>query len=88
LQNEDPIVVTGAGGFIGGNQVVSLRAQGCARIRAVDIKPLEEWHQRFGDVENLSLDLNSKENCETAARDAPRYLQSRGKYGGNGLHRE
>jgi hypothetical protein len=43
-----------------------LRARGCTAIRAVDIKPLEPWYQRFDDVKNLSLDLNLKENCEIA----------------------
>ena len=70
MQSENLIVVTGTGRFIGGNLVGALRAQGGRRIRAVDIKPLEERHQRFGDVENLSLDLNIKENCETAAKNA------------------
>jgi len=60
LGNENIVVVTGAGGFIGGNLVAALRWQGFTRIRAVDIKPFEEWYQRFGDVENLCLDLNSK----------------------------
>ena len=68
----DMAMVTGAGGFIGGNLVADLRARGYKRVRAVDIKPLHEWYQRFEDVENLSLDLNLKENCEKvteAARD-------------------
>ncbi len=64
------IVVTGAGGFIGGNLVSALREQGHTRIRAIDIKPFDEWYQRFDDVENLRLDLNLKENCEIAARAA------------------
>jgi GDP-D-mannose 3', 5'-epimerase len=52
------IVVTGAGGFIGGSPVASLRQRGHSQIRAVDVKPLEHWYQKFEDVENLSLDLN------------------------------
>jgi nucleoside-diphosphate-sugar epimerase len=66
----DLVVVTGAGGFIGGNLVADLRARGHKRIRAVDIKPFDEWCQSFDDVENLSLDLNLKENCEKAAQGA------------------
>ena len=49
----DLVLVTGAGGFIGGNLVRELRARGCKRIRAVDLKPIQEWYQRFEDVENL-----------------------------------
>lgn len=44
-------VVTGAGGFIGGALVADLRRQG-HKVRAVDIKPLDEWFQRFDDVDN------------------------------------
>src|ERR1700730_5074161 len=64
------IVVAGAGGFIGGALVAQLRAQKHRNIRAVDIKPVEEWYQCFSDVENMTLDLNLKENCETAAEGA------------------
>ena len=63
-------VITGAGGFIGGALVAELRRQGYRRIRAVDIKPMEEWYQVFDDVENLQLDLNLQENCERVAKDA------------------
>jgi nucleoside-diphosphate-sugar epimerase len=64
------VLVAGAGGFIGGALVASLRQQGYGRIRAVDVKPLEHWYQKFSDVENLTLDLNLKESCEIAARGA------------------
>jgi nucleoside-diphosphate-sugar epimerase len=60
------IVVTGAGGFIGGSLVAAMRARGCTSIRAVDMKPLGTWYQEFDDVQNLSLDLNLIENCQTA----------------------
>lgn len=59
------IVVTGAGGFIGGHLVNDLRQQGNT-VRAVDIKPLEEWYQRFEDVDNLQLDLDFRESCHKA----------------------
>jgi nucleoside-diphosphate-sugar epimerase len=85
LRGENLIVVTGAGGFIGGNLVAALRGQGFARIRAVDIKPLEEWYQRFDDVENLSLDLNIKENCERAAKDASDIYNLAANMGGMGF---
>jgi len=61
----DPtIVVAGGGGFIGGHLVDALRRKGAAKIRAVDIKPFDQWYQRFDDVENLRLDLQLKESCE------------------------
>ena len=63
------VVVAGAGGFIGGSLIAQLRAAG-QRLRAVDVKPFDEWYQRFDDVENLRLDLNLKEDCETAVDGA------------------
>ena len=79
------VVVTGAGGFIGGHLVADLRRQNYRNIRAVDIKPLEDWYQRFDDVENLSLDLNVKENCDTAAKGAGQIFNLAANMGGMGF---
>ncbi|MBN9661204.1 MAG: NAD-dependent epimerase/dehydratase family protein [Acidobacteria bacterium] len=79
------VVVTGGGGFIGGSLVADLRNQGYTKIRAVDIKPFEQWYQIFDDVENLSLDLNLKENCETAARGAGQIFNLAANMGGMGF---
>ena len=81
----DLILVTGAGGFIGGNLVGNLRSRGYKRIRAVDIKPLDDWYQRFEDVENLSLDLNLKESCEKAAQGARDIYNLAANMGGMGF---
>ena len=59
------IVVCGAGGFIGGHLVADLLRQG-AEVRAVDLKPLDEWYQLFSNAENLELDLQEKQACEKA----------------------
>src|SRR6202522_1418904 len=82
---DDLTVVTGAGGFIGGALVASLRKQGRKRIRAVDIKPSAHWYQSFHDVENLSLDLNEKQNCELAARGAREIYNLAANMGGMGF---
>ena len=79
------LVVTGAGGFIGGSLVARLHAQGRRRIRAVDVKPLTEWYQKFDDVENLSLDLNRRQNCEAAARGASDIYNLAANMGGMGF---
>jgi len=62
------IVVCGAGGFIGGHLVAEFRKQGCTRLRAVDIKPLDHWYQRFDDVENLRMNLQEKSACHRAVK--------------------
>jgi len=82
---QELVVVTGAGGFIGGSLVANLRAQGHKRIRAVDLKPVDEWCQQFSDVENLCLDLNLKENCERAAAGAANIYNFAANMGGMGF---
>src|SRR5205085_9875705 len=61
------IVVCGAGGFIGGHLVADLLRQG-KTVRAVDVKPLDEWYQLFPDAESHQLDLQEKAACEKAVR--------------------
>jgi nucleoside-diphosphate-sugar epimerase len=79
------VVVAGGGGFIGGNLVASLRQQGYRHIRAVDVKPLDHWYQKFEDVENLTLDLNDKENCEIATKGATVVYTLAANMGGMGF---
>jgi nucleoside-diphosphate-sugar epimerase len=79
------VVIAGGGGFIGGNLVADLRRQGYKKIRAVDIKPLPEWYQRFDDAENLVLDLNLRENCETACQGAHAVFNLAANMGGMGF---
>ncbi len=60
-----PILVCGAGGFIGGHLATALRRQGHA-VRAVDKKPLEDWYLRPEGAEALQLDLSRLDACERA----------------------
>jgi GDP-D-mannose 3', 5'-epimerase len=78
-------VVTGAGGFIGGALISNLREKGFTNIRAADIKPLEEWYQRFDDVENLVLDLNLKSHCESVCQGACHIYNLAANIGGMGF---
>lgn len=81
----EKIVVCGAGGFIGGHLVSDLLRQGFENIRAVDQKPLEAWYQLVPQVENLQLDLQGREACETALKDAQVVYNLAADMGGMGF---
>jgi len=78
-------VVCGAGGFIGGHLVQSLLNNGVDVVRAVDVKPLEDWYQVSKDVESLSLDLKDKESCLQAADGVDVVFQLAADMGGMGF---
>ncbi len=60
------VLVTGAGGFIGGHLVARLRALGVESIRGVDLAPLDQWQQIFDDVDNRRGDLRDLAECRRA----------------------
>jgi nucleoside-diphosphate-sugar epimerase len=60
------IVVSGAGGFIGGHLVAELLREGKDQVRAIDRKPLDQWYQRHDTAENLQLDLSMMNACTEA----------------------
>ena len=78
------IIVAGAGGFIGGHLTRKLKDMG-HHVRAVDKKPLNQWYQVHTDVDNLVLDLNSKENCYTALNGFNEVFNLAADMGGMGL---
>lgn len=78
------VVVAGGGGFIGGHLVAALRSRGRS-VRAVDVKPLSEWHQVFEGVENIVADLKLKQECEAACARAETVYQLAADMGGMGF---
>jgi nucleoside-diphosphate-sugar epimerase len=80
-----PVLVAGAGGFIGGWLVRSLVEQGYSDVRAVDIKPLSEWYQEFPEAENQNLDLRLIENCRTAVKGRRHVFNLAADMGGMGF---
>jgi GDP-D-mannose 3',5'-epimerase len=82
---DDLIVVAGGGGFIGGHLVAHLRQQGYWRIRAVDIKPVEDWYQWFEEVDNVVADLKERDACRTAVEGASRVYNLAADMGGMGF---
>ena len=79
------VVVCGAGGFIGGHLVKSLLDNGANVIRAVDVKPIDEWYQTSAGVTNLVLDLKDKDSCMIAAQGAEVVFQLAADMGGMGF---
>jgi GDP-D-mannose 3',5'-epimerase len=79
------VVVCGAGGFIGGHLVKSLLDNGANVIRAVDVKPMNEWYQTSAGVANLVLDLEDKASCMKAAQGAEVVFQLAADMGGMGF---
>lgn len=79
------VVVTGAGGFIGGHLVRALLDQG-HRLRAVDIKPLDEWHQVHSGAVNLVQDVSMIESArEVMAGGADEVYNLAADMGGMGF---
>lgn len=70
MSKDDLIVVTGAGGFIGGHLLANLAREGYTNLRGIDIKPLSQWYQVIEEVENLQGDLKKIEECRRACKDA------------------
>ena len=85
LKNDDLIVITGAGGFIGGALTRRFHEQGFTHLRAVDRKPLYEWYQRTPGVESLCLDLSERKNAERAAEGAVEVYNLAADMGGMGF---
>ena len=80
------IVVTGAGGFIGGWLVRTLVERDEGQVFAVDKKPLSEWEQihklaaSFGNA-----DLSLPENCKKAVEGADEVYNLAADMGGMGF---
>ncbi len=85
LRSDDLIVIAGGGGFIGGSLARYFRDQGFNRIRAIDKKPLPDWHQVVPDVETLCLDLSREENCRRACEGAAEVYNMAADMGGMGF---
>lgn len=84
MKSAQTILVAGAGGFIGGELVKALLAEGYS-VRAVDKKPQWQWYQQFQDAENLTLDLEDKASCVCAVKDCNEIYNLAADMGGMGF---
>ncbi|MBC8096408.1 MAG: NAD-dependent epimerase/dehydratase family protein [Akkermansiaceae bacterium] len=85
LKKDDLIVITGAGGFIGGNLALYFKKKGFTNLRAVDKKPLYEWYLHVPGVENVSLDCSVEKNCHRVCEGAVEVYNLAADMGGMGF---
>ena len=85
MNKNDLVLVTGAGGFIGGHLVKRLREEGFEKIRAVDQKPISEWYQVFEKIDNQVLDLKGLDACRTATENVISVYNLAADMGGMGF---
>lgn len=78
------ILVTGAGGFIGGHMVKDLLAKGQA-VRAVDIKPQDEWHQVHEAAENIVGDCSDAATAHSISTGMDEVFNYAADMGGMGF---
>ncbi len=80
----ETILVTGAGGFIGGHLAGHLLAEGHA-VRAVDIKPFEQWYQRHDAADSQVLDVSEIGNARAAVKGVDTVYNLAADMGGMGF---
>ncbi len=85
MDKNDLILIAGAGGFIGGHLTAELLRKGFKKLRAIDQKPLDEWYQRFPEIENRQADLKEKLACEEACKGARYVFNLAADMGGMGF---
>lgn len=84
-KKDDLIVITGAGGFIGGNLALHFKKKGFTNIRAVDKKPIYEWYLHVPGAENLCLDVSNETNCHRVCEGAVEVYNLAADMGGMGF---
>ena len=85
LRKDDLIVITGAGGFIGGNLARYFTKKGFTRIRAVDRKPIYDWYLRVPGTETLCLDVSEEAPCHRVCEGAAEVYNLAADMGGMGF---
>jgi GDP-D-mannose 3',5'-epimerase len=83
--SKERVIVAGAGGFIGGHLIADLLRDGYTDVVAVDVKPFEEWHQRFEEIESMQLDLSLRDACYEALTGARSVYNLAADMGGMGF---
>ena len=78
------VLVTGAGGFIGGHLVADLLSDGLS-VRAVDIKPTTGWSQLHPEADNIVADCSRLEVARAVSVGAAQVYNLAADMGGMGF---
>lgn len=82
--SDQTVLVTGAGGFIGGHLARVLTEQGFS-VRGADVKPLDEWSQIPDGVDARQLDISKIDDCHEAAKGVGTVYNLAADMGGMGF---
>ena len=85
LKKDDLIVITGGGGFIGGNLALYFKNKGFTNLRVVDKKPVYEWYLHVPGAQNLCLDVSHEANCHRVCEGAVEVYNLAADMGGMGF---
>lgn len=85
LTGDEPVLIAGGGGFIGGWLVRRLVETGRRDIRVVDLKPLDEWFQVFPSCDNRVADLQVLDNCRAVVPEGALVFNLAADMGGMGF---
>ena len=85
LDIDKSVLICGAGGFIGGHLIQRLYSLGFKTIRAIDVKPLQQWYQVENKIENTVMDLQEKGHCYDVCQDVDYVFNLAADMGGMGF---
>lgn len=78
------ILITGAGGFIGGHLTKKLIQEGHT-VTAVDKKDFHDWYQMHNDAHNITSDVSIAANCDVLTKKIDRIYNLSANMGGMGF---
>jgi nucleoside-diphosphate-sugar epimerase len=79
------ILITGGGGFIGGELARQILKLGAREVRVVDRKDPSDWYQIHEGAKNLNVDLADYPNCEKVIKDIDVIFNLAADMGGMGF---